>query len=136
MKPGITKLSVIEAIADPIVRRMYEMPFKEYMMDEFMAYFGVVDGWNTTYPVENGELVNVEAHWMRQMGTLMVNHGIQKDGRKCEECHVENGVINFAMLGYPEERVADLQNLPELEIRDMPVVEEEVISKEKVTKKE
>lgn len=28
------------AIQNPIVRRMYELPFKVYMMDEFMYYFG------------------------------------------------------------------------------------------------
>ncbi|MDJ0806053.1 MAG: nitrite reductase [Gammaproteobacteria bacterium] len=133
---GDPKLSVMQAISDPIVKRMYELPFKEYMMDEFMAYFGV-DEWNTTYPVENGELAaNVEANWMRQMGTLMVNHGIQKDGRKCEECHQENGIINFVMLGYPEERVADLQNLPELKYLNMPVAEKEAMIKEKLSKKE
>ena len=133
---GDPKLSVIEAISDPIVRRMYQLPFKEYMMDEFMAYFGVPE-WNTTYPVQNGELTNVEPHWMRQMGTLMVNHGIQKMGRQCEECHAQEGIINFAMLGYPQERIADLQNLPELKyLHTMPVADKEEVSKEKLTKKE
>jgi hypothetical protein len=41
------------------------------------------------------------------------------------------------MLGYPEERVADLQNLPELKyLQSMPVADKEAISKEKVTSKE
>jgi hypothetical protein len=110
---GDPLMSVIQAVSDPIVKRMYQMPFKEYMMDEFMYYFGV-DGWTPDFPLNDGELVNVQPNWMRQMGTLMVNHGINKDGRECEECHAANGILDFAMLGYPEERVADLQNLPEL----------------------
>jgi hypothetical protein len=110
---GDPLMSVIQAVSDPIVKRMYQMPFKEYMMDEFMYYFGV-DGWTPEYPLQNGELVNVQPNWMRQMGTLMINHGINKDGRECEECHTSNGILDFAMLGYPEERIADLQNLPEL----------------------
>jgi hypothetical protein len=110
---GDPKAAVVQAISDPIVQRMYQTPFKEYMMDEFMYYFGV-DGWSPEYPLKNGELVNVQPNWMRQMGTLMINHGINKDGRECEECHTANGILDFAMLGYPEERVADLQNLPEL----------------------
>ncbi len=100
------------AISHPIVRRMYQEPFKRYMMDEFMQYFGV-DQWNTIYPLENGELRNVEAHWMRQMGTLMVNHGIQARGRGCMECHSPSGILDWKALGYPEDRAQQLANLPE-----------------------
>jgi hypothetical protein len=74
---GDSAASVKQAIRDPIVQRMYQEPFKRYMMDEFMAYFGVTDGWKTDYPLVDGELENVEPRWMRQMGSLMVNHGIQ-----------------------------------------------------------
>ncbi|HHJ52164.1 MAG TPA: nitrite reductase [Caldithrix abyssi] len=105
--------SVFVAVKNPIIKRMYETPFKEYMMDEFMYYFGV-DGWNTTYPIQNGKLENVEAHWMRQMGSLMINHGITKDARQCVECHTTNGIMDFKALGYPPERVKDLTHLPEL----------------------
>ena len=110
---GIPTDAVKEAVKNPIVRRMYELPFKAYMMDEFMAYFGV-DGWKTDYPLQDGELVDVEPHWMRQTATLMVNHGIQRDGRQCAECHASDGVMDFDALGYPPARVADLEHLPEL----------------------
>jgi hypothetical protein len=106
--------AVKEAVRNPIIRRMYEFPFKAYMMDEFMAYFGV-DEWKTEYPLQDGELVDVEPHWMRQTATLMVNHGIQRDGRQCAECHAPDGVMDFDALGYPPARVADLERLPELE---------------------
>ncbi len=109
---GKTAEAVKVAIAHPIVRRMYQEPFKRYMMDEFMQYFGV-DQWNKTYPLENGELRNVESHWMRQMGTLMVNHGIQARGRGCLDCHSPTGVMDWKGLGYPEERANHLANLPE-----------------------
>lgn len=108
---GDSRAAVRQAIRDPIVRRMYQLPFKLYMMDEFMYYFGVMEGWNPTYPLVNDALVNVEPHWMRQMGTLMVNHGIQAKGRECQECHDPNGVMDFAALAYPPERVAELQDL-------------------------
>jgi hypothetical protein len=110
---GDTKKAVVKALENEIVKRMYQAPFKYYMMDEFMKYFGVPT-WNTTFPVQNGQLTNVEPHWMRQMGTLMFNHGIQKEGRDCVECHSPTGIIDFKGLGYPPERVKDLQNLPEL----------------------
>ena len=108
---GNTIASVKIAIQHPIIKRMYEAPFKWYMMDEFMSYFGVSQGWRTQYPLVDNQLVNVEAHWMRQMGTLMVNHGIEKTGRACEECHQSQGIMDFEFLGYSPERVIELQHL-------------------------
>ncbi|MFA5511390.1 MAG: nitrite reductase [Candidatus Kapaibacterium sp.] len=110
---GNTTESVKKAIANPIVKRMYEMPFKYYMMDEFMYYFGV-DGWQTVYPLKDGKLYNVEPQWMRQFGTLMVNHGITGKAHKCEDCHSPNGIMDFKMLGYDSIRVNDLQYPEEL----------------------
>lgn len=111
---GKTKDAVIKAIQNPIVKRMYETPFKLYMMDEFMKYFGVGE-WKTEYPLQDGKLVNVQPKWMRQMGTLMINHGITKDAFECLDCHKKNGIMDFKALGYRPERVAELENLPELE---------------------
>ncbi|GJQ63223.1 MAG: hypothetical protein SCALA702_22760 [Melioribacteraceae bacterium] len=105
--------AVKKAIQHPIVKRMYETPFKMYMMDEFMKYFGVGE-WKTEYPIDDdGNLRNVEAKWMRQYGTLMVNHGITKKGRQCIDCHSEEGILNYEKLGYDEERAEMLRNLPE-----------------------
>ena len=111
---GNPEQSVRTAISHPIVRGMYGTVFKHYMMDEFMAYFGVGE-WTTRYPLDEGNW-NVEPKWMRQMGTLMVNHGITGEGRQCSECHRENGILDFEALGYSEERVRDLQHLPELRL--------------------
>ncbi|MBF0136664.1 MAG: nitrite reductase [Magnetococcales bacterium] len=112
---GDALASMVEAIKSPIVRRMYQIPFTQYMMNEFMNYFGV-EKWSGIYPMtDDGKLRNVESHWMRQMGTLMINHGIKREGRGCRECHDPKGIINFKALGYPEERIRDLTQLPELE---------------------
>jgi hypothetical protein len=106
---GDARAAVVKAVQDPIVLRMYQEPFKLYMMDEFMAYFGV-DGWKTIYPLtDDNELgPQVEPHWMRQMGTLMVNHGIQREGHACKACHQPDGLLDYAALGYPPQRVAEL----------------------------
>lgn len=112
---GDSETSVKKALENPIIKRMYEEPFKVYMMDEFMRYFGVGE-WRADYPLsEDGELKNVEPHWMRQMGSLMVNHGISKEGRKCKACHAQKGILDFEKLGYPPERSSELRALPELE---------------------
>lgn len=110
-RTGDTRASVIQAIRDPIVVRMYQKPFKLYMMDEFMYYFGVSEGWSDKYPLVDGKLVDVEPHWMRQMGSLMVNHGIKKDAWQCADCHSPNGIMDFAGLGYEPGRVAELQTV-------------------------
>lgn len=113
---GDTRASVAKAIQDPIVLRMYQEPFKLYMMDEFMAYFGV-DGWKTIYPLTEDKQLGpqVEPHWMRQMGTLMVNHGIQRKGHDCKACHQPDGILDYAALGYPPERVAELSSMDIIE---------------------
>ncbi len=108
---GDTLNAMKTAIDHPIVRRMYQLPFKAYMMDEFMAYFGV-DRWDTTHPLgPDGEVRNVESHWMRQMGSLMINHGIERNGRQCADCHSEDGILDFIALGYTEDRAYELENL-------------------------
>jgi hypothetical protein len=48
---------------------------------------------------------------MRQMGTLMVNHGIQRDGHTCKDCHSPDGILDYAALGYPPERVEALSSM-------------------------
>jgi hypothetical protein len=108
---GNTRNSVAQAIRHPIVVRMYQEPFKLYMMDEMMSYFGVAGGWNATYPLVDGKLGNVEPHWMRQMGSLMVNHGIKKDAWGCADCHRQGGIMDFAALGYTPERAHELRSL-------------------------
>lgn len=108
---GKSLASMKKAIENPIVRRMYQYPFKKYMMDDFMHYFGI-DNWSDEYPIDNkGNLRNVKAKWMRQNATLMLNHGIKKNGRVCSDCHSKNGIMNFEKLGYPKNKAAELRNI-------------------------
>jgi hypothetical protein len=106
--------SVRAAMANPDVRRMYEAGFKAGNVKEFFSYFGV-DQWSNEYPLENNQLRNVQANWMRQMGTLMVNHGVHRHGRSCAECHSATGLMDWKGLGYTDARAAELANLPEIE---------------------
>lgn len=110
---GNTYKAMEVAVSNPMVKRMYQAPFKYYMMDEFMKYFGV-GVWNPTYPLDPQYRNNIQPRWMRQMGTLMVNHGIQKEGRKCQECHSPSGIMDFKALGYTPAKVQDLTHLREL----------------------
>lgn len=108
---GNSLASMKKAIQNPIVKRMYQLPFKEYMMNDFMHYFGV-DNWSDEYPIDDkGNLRNVEAKWMRQNATLMLNHGITKKAHTCIDCHSQNGIMDFERLGYPKERAKKLRNL-------------------------
>ncbi len=113
---GNPEAALKKALATPIIKRMYEKPFQIFMMDTFMHYFGV-EKWSGIYPLKkDGTLQNVKPRWMRQMGTLMVNHSIQKEGRGCKQCHIkQNGILDFEALGYSPEREQALRVLPELQ---------------------
>ncbi|NGZ26029.1 MAG: nitrite reductase [Magnetococcales bacterium] len=112
---GNPQKAVVTALQTSIMKRMYELPFKKYMMDDFMAYFGV-GRWQATLPLEGDRLNKVEPRWMRQMGTLMVNHGIQKEGRGCKQCHAKRGgILRWEELGYSQEKIQKLRNLKELQ---------------------
>ncbi|MCX6640489.1 MAG: hypothetical protein NTW14_08425 [bacterium] len=48
---------------------------------------------------------------MRNEGNLMINHGIQKEGRQCAECHSPSGIIDFERLGYSAARAQKLREI-------------------------
>jgi len=114
---GNPKKSMETAIKHPMVKRMYQWPFKAYMMDEFMRYFGISEGWKTDYPLDADYPGKIEPHWMRQMGTIALNHGVSNRGWGCSVCHTaENGLLDFNSLGYTKQQANKLQNLPEADI--------------------
>ncbi|KOR27511.1 hypothetical protein TI03_06745 [Achromatium sp. WMS1] len=80
------------------------------MMDDFMRYMGIEEGWTIPF---NG---NIAGKWMRQDATLMLNHSISKNAHQCTACHndKEHGIMPFERLGYPPARVKDLRNLREM----------------------
>lgn len=103
---GDPKAAVLMALENPIIQMMYGPIFKAYMMDQFMAYMNV-DGWNTNFSADR-----IEPRWMRQEASLMLNHGIEKQGRSCNECHTsEGGLLNFTALGYPVDDAVNLSTL-------------------------
>ncbi|RJP79566.1 MAG: nitrite reductase [Candidatus Zixiibacteriota bacterium] len=98
--------AVEAAVNRPIMKMMYGPMFKYYLMDRFMAYMGI-DGWNMDLNMER-----IAPSPMRNEGNLMVNHGIQKEGRACAECHTaEGGILDFRALGYSDERAAELTGM-------------------------
>jgi len=116
---GNSLASMKKAIQNPIVRRMYQYPFKKYMMDDFMHYFGV-EKWSDVYPIDdNGNLRNVQPKWMRQYATLMVNHGITVKGRTCTDCHSQNGIMNYEKLGYSKNKSKKLRELKGINLKQM-----------------
>jgi len=110
---GDPRAAMEKAVQHPIVRRMYQPLFKYYMMDKFMEYFGVGE-WSMDYPLDPENQKNVEPHWMRQVGTLMVNHAIQAKGHSCGTCHKKDGLLDFKKLGYSDARAAELEDLPDI----------------------
>ncbi len=116
---GDSRKSMEKAINHPMVRRMYGDMFKYYMLDEYIAYFGVTDGWKTDHPLDEDYPGNIEPHWMRQMATITLNHGIKKKGFNCTACHVaEGGLLDYKALGYEPDRAEELRNGEDLGIEE------------------
>ncbi|MBT8419605.1 MAG: nitrite reductase, partial [Gammaproteobacteria bacterium] len=117
LETGDPKKSMETAIKHPMVKRMYQYPFKLYMMDEFMRYFGITEGWKPDYPLDPDYPGKIEPHWMRQMGSIALNHGISGRGWACSACHTaEDGLLDFRSLGYTRTQAHKLQALPEADI--------------------
>jgi hypothetical protein len=72
------------------------------MMNRFMSYMRV-DGWDTDFSMDR-----IAPYPMRNEGMLMINHAIQKTGRTCNECHTQNGLLDFQALGYTADEIASL----------------------------
>ncbi len=128
---GDAKKSVEVALQQPIMKELYGSMFKYYIMDDYMHYMDIEKGW--TIPFTN----NIEAKWMRQDATLMLNHYIRKSqALQCQQCHapVGKGIMPFEELGYPPARVKDLRNLPELKFV-LPLEKAEQLRNAKVTAK-
>jgi len=104
---GRPEEAVLKAMEDPIMKLMYGFAFKKYMMDDFMRYMGIEQGW--TIPFKG----RMAARWMRQDATLMLNHSITKDALACQACHGprERAVLPFEDLGYPADRAAELRGV-------------------------
>jgi hypothetical protein len=117
LETGNPRKSMETALENTMVQRMYQYPFKAYMMDEFMRYFGITEGWKTDYPLDPDYPGKVEPRWMRQMGTIAVNHGISNRGWACSVCHTaQDGLLDFRSLGYTKRRTRQLQVLPEAQV--------------------
>ena len=113
---GDARKAMEVAMQHPIVKRIYGLPIKLYIMDQFMEYLGV-EKWRPIHPLSE-EYARVggriEGHWMRQSGTLMINHGISREGLTCRDCHVpDGGRLDFVALGYDEDKIEELIELPE-----------------------
>lgn len=92
-----------------MMKRMYGWMFKFYMMDKFMSFMDI-DGWNTDAYADASQIKKVEARWIPQDAMLEISHAIRRQGAlTCNNCHSENGVMDFKALGYSEEDAADLQ---------------------------
>lgn len=79
---------------------MYGWMFKVYMLDKFMGFMAI-DGWNTDAYADVRAGLRVEPRWIPTDAMLEISHGVRRDGAlTCERCHGEDGVLNWAELGY------------------------------------
>ena len=99
---GDAKEAVRVALNRKMMKMMYGAMFKYYMMNRFMSYMRV-KGWDTDFSMDR-----IAPEAMRNEGMLMINHAVQKTGRTCNECHAQNGLLDFRALGYTPEETESL----------------------------
>jgi hypothetical protein len=104
---GDPRDAVRKAMEDPIIQLMYGTVFKHYLMDDFMHYMGIAQGWSIPF---KGQFAG---RWMRQDATLMINHSITRDAFRCRSCHTAKarGILPFEDLGYSPDQVTALRSL-------------------------
>jgi hypothetical protein len=91
-----------------MMKMMYGWMFKVYMLDKFIGFMDV-DGWNTGAYDDVRAGRKVEPRWLVNDALMEINHGIRLDGAlTCTNCHGPQGVMDWAALGYPPERAAEL----------------------------
>ena len=87
---------------------MYGWMFKEYLMDQFMAFMSI-DGWKTSAYTDAHNLKSVEPRWIPQDASLEISHAIRKSGAlTCTNCHSPNSILDWKALGYTQEEAASL----------------------------
>jgi hypothetical protein len=93
----------------PMMRMMYGLMFDFYMMNEFMQYMDA-DGWNGDAYDDAANLRQVEARWIPQDALLEASHAIRRVGAlSCNNCHSQNGILDFEALGYDKEEQQSLR---------------------------
>ena len=96
-------------MAHPMMKKMYGWMFKVYMMRKFMAFMDA-DDWNGCAYDDAAHNRKVEPRWIPQDASLEISHAIRREGAlTCNNCHSQNGVMDFKALGYDDATVKDLQ---------------------------
>lgn len=87
---------------------MYGWMFKFYMLDKFMSFMSI-DGWNTGSYEDVKAGRNVQPRYLPTDAMLEISHSIRLEGAlDCSDCHAEDGVMDWEMLGYTEDEIMDL----------------------------
>ncbi len=91
-----------------MMKRMYGWMFDVYMMDKFMRFMEV-DGWNRCAYNDAASNKKVEPRWIPVDALLEISHAIRREGAlTCNDCHSQNGVMDFKALGYDDAEVSSL----------------------------
>ncbi|MDY6932890.1 MAG: cytochrome c3 family protein [Spirochaetota bacterium] len=109
---GNPDLAAAKEMEKSMMKRMYGLMFKVYMMDKFMSFMDV-DSWNTSSYKDVKNMNRVEPRWIPKNAHLEISHAIRKDGAfSCNACHKPNGALDWMALGYSAEEKRRLEANP------------------------
>jgi len=92
-----------------MMRQMYGLMFKFYMLDRFISYMDV-SSWNIASYEDAKNLRKVEPRWLPQDASLEISHAVRVDGAlTCHNCHSPSGILDFEALGYSDRDCVSLR---------------------------
>ena len=103
-----------------MMKMMYGTMFDVYLMNEFMRFMDdgsgdYIKGWNRGVyeDVKNIAEGKVEARWIPADASLEISHSIRLEGAlSCNNCHSEDGVLDWKELGYNNDDIERLTENP------------------------
>lgn len=117
---GDPSMAVTSELKKPMMKMMYGWMFDIYMMNRFMSYMDdgsgdYLKGWDTRpYDDLIADIDRYsEPRWIPQDALLEISHSIRREGAfSCQDCHSENSVMDWKLLGYSKDEIDILTENP------------------------
>ena len=92
---GDSRQAAAKELEKPMMKMMYGLMFKYYMLDKFMSFMEI-DSWNIGAYEDAKALRHVEARWIPTDALMEISHAVRLEGAlTCHNCHGPNGVLDW-----------------------------------------
>ena len=111
-KTGDPDSAARKEMGKSMMKMMYGFMFDKYLMDKFLTFMDV-DGWDTGAYDDVVSGKKVEPRWLPNEAMLEISHAVRREGAlTCSNCHAEQGVLDWKVLGYTDSEIESLTQNP------------------------